>query len=119
MRLLSLCLSLQPTLSLSPTGTAEEYQELLPKEEEDLQEILTSHEDAIQDSEKLMEKISEELSTLDEVSVTQIKLQTSLWHSLSEQLSFQVAKYNIISSHLTHACRWGYISMNLFVGSFK
>lgn len=55
-------------LSLPSSLTAtEEYQELLPKEEEDLQEILTSHEDAIQDSERLVEKISEELSTLDEV----------------------------------------------------
>ena len=55
-------------LLISPPPTAsDEYQELLPKEEEDLQEILASHEDAIQDSERLMESISEELSTLDEV----------------------------------------------------
>ena len=67
---LNLSLSSPTPFGLSPSSfptAADEYQELLPKEEEDLQEVLTSHENAIQDSERLMEKLSEELSTLDEV----------------------------------------------------
>ena len=53
---------------LCNSAVVEEYQELLPKEEEDLNEILTSNEKAIIDSERLVEKISEELSQLDEVN---------------------------------------------------
>ena len=68
---LHLSLSSPTSFGLSPSSSfptaADEYQELLPKEEEDLQEVLASHENAIQDSERLMEKLSEELSTLDEV----------------------------------------------------
>lgn len=67
----SISLSSPTPFGLSPSSSfptaADEYQELLPKEEEDLQEVLASHENAIQDSERLMEKLSEELSTLDEV----------------------------------------------------
>ena len=70
-RPLHLSLSSPTPFGLSPSSSfptaADEYQELLPKEEEDLQEVLASHENAIQDSERLMEKLSEELSTLDEV----------------------------------------------------
>jgi hypothetical protein len=78
----------------------EEYQELLPKEEEDLNEILTSHEDAIQDAERLMEKISEELSYFDEVSIEAIIESEAQVQELMERLQESIVEVTLIEQNL-------------------
>ena len=48
----------------------EEYQELTSREEEDLQTLLSPRPDAFKDAEEFTERLSEELASLDAVSVS-------------------------------------------------
>lgn len=50
--------------------TVEEYQELTSREEEDLKSLLSSRPDAFKDAEEFTERLSEELASLDAVSIT-------------------------------------------------
>ena len=50
-------------------ATVEEYQELTSREEEDLKFLLSSRPDAFKDAEEFTERLSEELASLDAVSV--------------------------------------------------